>query len=107
RQRELLEDAEHLQGSGALSIGRQLAHLPAAVRGVDGLDPFRLELGEVLRRHHATALPDHADDRFRRRALVEAIVTHRSDATERGRQRRIAEYFSGTRRSAADEERGP
>ena len=49
-EREILHDVEHGERGDALAVGRQLVDLPAAIGGGDRLDPFGLELREVLER---------------------------------------------------------
>ena len=104
---ELLEDVEHLQRGDALAVGRQLADLPAAVGGLDGLHPLGLELRQVLGRHHAAAFAHHGHDCLRRRTLVEAVATLLRDSPERPRQVGVAERLASPRRLSPNQERRP
>jgi hypothetical protein len=90
-QRKALEDVQHLQRGDALSVGRQLGHRPAAVAGLDRLDPFGLELRKIVERHGAALLAHDVHDRLRGGAPVVAVATLFGDAAERSRQVRVLE----------------
>ena len=52
---EALEDAERLQRRDALAVGRDLAHLDAAVALAQRLDPVGVRDGQVVQRERRDA----------------------------------------------------
>ena len=89
--RERLHQVEHDERGDALPVRRDLADLPAPIRRRDGLHPFDVEVGQVLRVHRAAARLEHGHDGLRRRAPVVAVASALGDSRERPGKVRVAE----------------
>ena len=87
-------DVEHHERCDALLVGRQFIDRPAAVVGRDRIDPFRGEVGEVVRGHGAAEPRRGRKNALRDRALVEGVAAVLGDRGERGREIGIAEDFA-------------
>ena len=75
---ELAEDAERLQRRDALAVGRDLAHVDAAVVPAQRLDPVGVRMGEVVERERRDRADGIADG-----PAVEAAGAFLGDPPER------------------------
>ncbi len=102
--RERLHQIEHDERGDALTVGRDLADLPAPIRRRDGLHPFDIEICEVLCVHRAAARLEQGHDGLRSRALVVAVTSALGDSRERPCKVRVAEDRAGRRHASVDQE---
>ena len=87
---EWFHDVQHLERGDSLPVGRHLVDGPAMIGGADGVNPFRLEFGQIVGLHIAAKLTLQLQDRSRRFSLVKPIAAMFRDALERSRQFGIA-----------------
>src|SRR5687768_10886189 len=85
-----LEDVQHLEGRETLPWRWQFEYVVAVVIGRDRLDPFRLEVGEVVAGHHAAVRCHLFNDRGRDLATVECVTPSLLECSQRSCQTRIA-----------------
>lgn len=88
--RKLFHDVQHLQRRNSLPIGGHLVDGPAMIGGADGVNPFGLELGQILGFHKTAKITLQLQDRSRRFSLVKPLAAMFRNALERSRQFRIA-----------------
>ena len=77
------EYVEYLQRGDALSVGRQLVHIPAAVVGRHGSDPFRRVRRHVVVTQQPALLGHVGIDAPRNVAFVERVAPPLRDRLER------------------------
>ena len=102
-----LEDVQHLERRHALPRRRELEHVVAVIVRRDRLDPFGLELREVLSAHDAAIGLDLLHDRLGDLATVEHVFPVLLDQPQRLREAGIPDDAVERGRGVAGEKRLP